>query len=72
MIRGPRNYGLMIILLGTVCLAAAALQHRSASRRIYALIGEPFRYSLSFIVALVVIGIGVISFVSITIGIDPF
>jgi putative membrane protein len=57
----PRNLGLTLIALGTVALAAAAWQHRSFLREIGA-----SRYhrtwSISFVVAIVVVLIGMVTF----------
>jgi putative membrane protein len=59
--QAPRNLGLSLIALGTLALAAAALQHRrflkeiGASQRRHA-------WSISFVVAIFVILIGIITF----------
>jgi putative membrane protein len=69
--QAPRNLGLSLIALGTLALAAAAWQHRNflkeigASQRRHGL-------SISFVVAICVILIGVITFYGVLLRRGPF
>jgi putative membrane protein len=66
----PRNLGLSLIALGTLALAAAAWQHRNFLKEI----GAPQRLhrSISFVVAIFVILIGLITFYGVLLRKGPF
>lgn len=67
----PRNLGLTLVALGTLSLAAAAWQHL----RFLEEIGAPARQgakSISFVVALAVVGIGVLAFFGVLLRQGPF
>jgi len=68
--QAPRNLGLSLIALGTLALAAAAWQHRNFLKEI----GSRVRLhrSISFVVAIVVILIGVITFYGVVLRKGPF
>ena len=68
--QAPRNLGLSLIALGTVALVAAAWQHASFLNTI----GVPQRVykSISFVVAIFVILIGVITFYGVLLRKGPF
>jgi putative membrane protein len=68
--QAPRNLGLSLIALGTVALAAAAWQHRNYLKRVGA--PQPLYRSLSFIVAIFVILIGIITFYGVLLRRGPF
>src|SRR5271168_1555826 len=59
--QAPRNLGLSLIALGTLALIAAAWQHRNFLKDIEAT-KTRHRWSISFIVAMAVILIGVVTF----------
>jgi putative membrane protein len=69
--QAPRNLGLSLIALGTLALAAAAWQHRNllsdlgASKKEHA-------WSISFVVALFVILIGIVTFYGVLLRRGPF
>lgn len=67
----PRNLGLSLIALGTLALAAAAWQHRNFLKEIGAL-QRRHGWSISFIVAICVILIGVIAFFGVLLRKGPF
>ncbi len=68
--QAPRNLGLSLIALGTLALAAAALQHANFLKDI----GAPQKLykSISFVVAIFVILIGVITFYGVLLRKGPF
>ncbi len=69
--QAPRNLGLTLIGLGTLALAAAALQHRIFLREIGA--GSTrHAWSISFTVAILVILIGLITFYGVLLRHGPF
>ena len=69
--QAPRNFGLSLIALGTVALATAAWQHRHLLNEIG---GHQTRHSwsLSLLVAMVVILIGCITFYGVLLRHGPF
>ena len=69
--QAPRNLGLTLIALGTLALAAAAWQHLNFLKQIGA---SQTRHvgSLSFVVAMVVILIGFITFYGVLLRHGPF
>src|SRR5271170_6140769 len=69
--QAPRNLGLTLIALGTLALAAAALQHRYYLNQIGASRGRHF-WSISFVVAIFVILIGCVTFYGILLRHGPF
>lgn len=69
--QAPRNLGLSLIALGTLALAAAALQHRSFLNKLGASQGRHV-WSVSFVVAILVILIGVITFYGVLLRKGPF
>ena len=68
---GPRNLGLTFVAIGTVTLAIAAIQHRQYLNRIGAR-GRQFTWSLAFVVAILIVLIGVLAFVDMFLRIGPF
>jgi putative membrane protein len=69
--QAPRNLGLSLIALGTLALAAAAWQHRSFLNEMGA--SKKRRvWSISFVVALFVILIGIITFYGVLLRRGPF
>jgi len=68
--QAPRNLGLTLIALGTLALAGAAWQHWSFLRAI----GESHKrhMSLSFVVAVAVVLIGLITFYGVLVLHGPF
>lgn len=69
--QAPRNLGLTLIALGTLALAAAAWQHKSFLNEI----GAPRTrhvWSISFVVAILVILIGSITFYGVLLRHGPF
>lgn len=69
--QAPRNLGLSLIALGTLALAAAAWQHRDFLNRIGA--SEPrHSWSLSFVVAIMIVLIGCITFYGVLFRHGPF
>lgn len=68
--QAPRNLGLSLIALGTLALVAAAWQHANYLKEI----GAPGRLykSLSFVVAIFVILIGIITFYGVLLRRGPF
>jgi putative membrane protein len=69
--QAPRNLGMSLIALGTFALSAAAWQHRRFLKRI----GAPqprYLWSLSFVVAIAVISIGLITFYGVLLRHGPF
>src|SRR6266851_7147471 len=69
--QAPRNLGLTLIALGTLALSAAAWQHRNFLNEI----GAPqtrHAWSISFVVAILVILIGFINFYGVLLRHGPF
>jgi putative membrane protein len=68
--QAPRNLGLSLIALGTLALTAAVWQHRNFLKDI----GAPQRLhqSISFVVAIFVILIGLITFYGVLLRKGPF
>jgi len=69
--QAPRNLGLTLIALGTLALAAAALQHRHFLKAIGASQGRNL-WSLAFVVAIIVVLIGLITFYGVLLRHGPF
>jgi putative membrane protein len=67
----PRNLGLSLIAVGTLALAAAAWQHRRFLNEIGASHARHF-WSVSFVVAILIILIGVITFYGVLLHQGPF
>ena len=69
--QAPRNLGLTLIALGTLALSAAAWQHWHFLKEI----GAPLKrrvWSISFIVAIAVVLIGLIAFYGVVLRHGPF
>jgi putative membrane protein len=69
--QAPRNLGLSLIALGTLALTAAAWQHRNFLKEIGAS-QRRHGWSISFVVAIFVILIGVITFYGVLLRRGPF
>jgi putative membrane protein len=69
--QAPRNLGLTLIALGTVALSAAAWQHRTFLNKIGASHGRHV-WSVSFVVAMAVILIGIVTFYGVLLRHGPF
>jgi putative membrane protein len=69
--QAPRNLGMTLIALGTLGLTAAAWQHRVALNRMGALQSRHL-WSISFVVAIAVILIGVATFYGVLLRHGPF
>src|SRR5258708_583325 len=67
--QAPRNLGLTLIALGTLALSTAAWQHRNFLKEMSQ---TPRTWSLSFVVAIVVIVIGLITFYGVLLRHGPF
>jgi putative membrane protein len=67
----PRNFGLALIALGTASLAAAIWEHSDFLKQV-GLAQRKYYWSLSVIVAILVILIGVIAFVGVLLRAGPF
>ncbi len=70
-IQSVRNMGLTLILLGTLALVAAAAQHRIFLNQIGVQEGKHL-WSLSFIVAILMILVGVLAFIEVLTGVGPY
>jgi uncharacterized membrane protein YidH (DUF202 family) len=69
--QAPRNLGLTLIALGTVALAAASWQHWNFLKTIQA--SQPRHvWSISFVIAIIVILIGMITFYGVLLRHGPF
>lgn len=69
--QAPRNLGLSLIALGTLALTAAAWQHRNFLKQIGA--AHPrHNWSVSFVVAMAVILIGIVAFYGVVLRHGPF
>ncbi|MCE9545222.1 MAG: DUF202 domain-containing protein [Planctomycetia bacterium] len=60
---GARTFGMVMIGVGVVTLVLATIQHRLQLRRLYATAGKP-PFSLSFVLASLIAGLGILGFVS--------
>ena|ERR1035441_7088419 len=69
--QAPRNLGLTLITLGTLALVAAAWQHRSFLNEI-GVSQKRHIWSISFVVAIFVVLIGVIAFYGVLLRSGPF
>ena len=69
--QAPRNLGLTLIVLGTLALVAAAWQHRSFLNEI-GMSQKRHIWSISFVVAIFVVLIGVIAFYGVLLHSGPF
>jgi len=69
--QAPRNLGMSLIALGTLALSAAAWQHRGYLNQIGAT-QKRHVWSISFVVAMFVILIGVITFYGVLLRKGPF
>jgi putative membrane protein len=67
----PRNLGLSLIAVGTLGLSAAAWQHRNFLKKIGASASQQM-LSVSFIVAMAIILIGLIAFYGVLVRQGPF
>lgn len=69
--QAPRNMGMTLIALGTLALVAAAWQHRSFLNEVGAT-QKRHIWSISFVVAIFVVLIGVIAFYGVLLRSGPF
>jgi putative membrane protein len=69
--QAPRNLGLTLITLGTLALVAAAWQHRSFLNEI-GMSQKRHIWSVSFVVAIFVVLIGVVAFYGVLLKSGPF
>ena len=69
--QAPRNMGMTLIALGTLALVAAAWQHRSFLNEVGAS-QKRHIWSISFVVAIFVVLIGVIAFYGVLLRSGPF
>ena len=69
--RAPRNLGLTLIALGTLALAAATWQHWQFLRE-SRISRKSHNWSLAFVVAILVVLIGVITFYGVLLRHGPF
>jgi uncharacterized membrane protein YidH (DUF202 family) len=69
--QAPRNLGLTLIALGTLALVAATWQHRNFSKAVQAS-ERRHVWSISFVVAIFVILIGLITFYGVLLRHGPF
>lgn len=69
--QAPRNLGLTLIALGTFALVGAAWQHRRFLNEIGATQARHI-YSISFVVAILVIVIGIVTFYGVLLRHGPF
>jgi putative membrane protein len=67
----PRNFGMSLIALGTLALLAAAWQHRRFLNEI-GVVGHKHIWSISFVVSIMVILIGIITFYGVLLRHGPF
>ena len=67
----PRNLGLSLIALGTLALAAATVQYRNFLKEIGVTRPHPL-WSISFIVAIAVVFIGILTFYGVLLRQGPF
>ncbi len=70
-LNAPRNLGLTLIALGTLALAGATWQHRTFLREIGA--SQPHHlWSISIVVAIAVVLIGIVTFYGVLLKQGPF
>lgn len=69
--QAPRNLGLAFIILGTLSLIAAVWQHWEFMKRIGAT-EKRYLWSLSVIIAICVVLIGIIAFIGVQLRTGPF
>ena len=69
--QAPRNLGMSLIALGTLALAAAAWQHRNFLKQIGASQARHV-WSISFVVAMAVILVGLVTFYGVLLRHGPF
>jgi putative membrane protein len=69
--QAPRNLGMSLIALGTLALAAGAWQHRTFLNRLGVSKGRHV-WSVSFVVAMAVILIGLVTFYGVLLRHGPF
>jgi putative membrane protein len=69
--QAPRNLGMSLIALGTLALSAAAWQHRNFLKQIRASQARHV-WSISFVAAIAVILIGIITFYGVLLRHGPF
>jgi putative membrane protein len=67
----PRNFGMSLIALGTLALLAAAWQHRRFLNEI-GVAGHKHIWSISFVVSIMVILIGIVTFYGVLLRHGPF
>lgn len=68
----PRNLAMALIVLGTLALVAAALQHWSFLKDIGVPVRKRSIHSISFVVAFFVVLIGVVAFYGVLMRSGPF
>src|SRR5277367_5768302 len=69
--QAPRNLGLTLIALGTLALAAATWQHWNFLREIHAST-KGYNWSVAFVVAILVVLIGLVTFYGVLLRHGPF
>jgi inner membrane protein YidH len=69
--QAPRNFGLTLIALGTITLAVATWQHRNLLRTMKTPEVKHI-WSLTFVVAIIVVLIGIIAFYGVLLRHGPF
>jgi putative membrane protein len=67
----PRNFGLLLIVTGTLALVVAIWQHRTSLKRLAKLDGTQPGLSLSEIVAVLVIVLGMFAFANVALRTGP-
>ena len=67
----PRNFGLLLIVIGTLALVAATWQHRTELGKLARLDSSRPGLPLSDVVAVLVIVLGVIALVNVTMSMGP-
>ncbi len=68
---GPRNFGLLLIMIGTLSLIVAIWQHRTVVKRLAAFdAGQP-GLPLSEILAVLVVVLGLVAFASVALRMGP-
>ena len=69
--QAPRNLGLTLVALGTLALAAAAWQHRRFLREM-GVSHKRHTWSISFVVAITVVLVGLLTFYGVLLHQGPF
>lgn len=69
--QAPRNLGLSLVALGTLALAAAAWQHRNFVKKV-GVSRKQRVWSISFVVAIAVVLIGLLTFYGVLLRHGPF